>query len=312
MMDQLMQVLAQDLTRLVANHFASGAIDKRAVSLQINAVNALSCRLQNQLHLLREAIPGLFGANTIGDVFMQGDEVLRGAGGIADQGKASARRDDLAVAADEVLGIFIAVVKPLHKRCVPSCPRKAVVGMNDLVPLFGAPKLFLAVAKDLGLRTVQKMTPGFDVKNADTDLGVFVNRTEKLLAGLQGVFGASAFRNVFGEGHDALWFSGSVTKQAEPAVAEEHMAVAADEVLLILVFVTPALDEVRITLRTGVALRSRNDGVPLVDAVEFLLGVAQHVVKSAVREMLVGVDFEHPDAHLGSFENGTEDLFACP
>src|SRR6516162_5744856 len=51
-----------------------------------------------------------------------------------------------------------------------------------------------------------------------------------------------------------------------------------------------------------------NDIVPLLDAAQFLLGVTQHLVQSAVREMFSPLNVVDSNANLGVLENGAEKL----
>ena len=55
-MHQIVRLPAEDLLGTVADQFTGSAIDERAVSLQINPVNALPGKFEEQLHLLRDTV----------------------------------------------------------------------------------------------------------------------------------------------------------------------------------------------------------------------------------------------------------------
>src|SRR5580704_4288594 len=118
-----------------------------------------------------------------------------------------------------------------------------------------------------------------DVIKADADRGVLKDRTEELLALLQGFFGTLAFCDIFLQVDEVLWLAGTVPEQLKLSVASNDASVTMNEVLFIIVRLSLSLDEFRISLRARDAFLGVNNFVPLLYAAQLLCPIAQHIVE---------------------------------
>jgi hypothetical protein len=100
----------------------------------------------------------------------------------------------------------------------------------------------------------------------EADGGVLENRTEELLALLQGFLSALAFGDIFHQGDEVLGLACGVPEEAKPSIASNDASVATDEVLLVLVRISLSLNECSISLSVGGAFLEGNNFVPLLYA----------------------------------------------
>src|SRR5271163_3323877 len=124
----------------------------------------------------------------------------------------------------------------------------------------------------------------------DADGGVLKDRSEELLALLQGFLGTLAFRDIFLQVDDVLWLAYSVPEQLKPPVASNDASVRTNEVLFILVRFSLALDEVHISLRACGAFLGVNNFVPFLYTAQLFCPIAQHIVERTVGEMFLAVN----------------------
>jgi hypothetical protein len=68
-MHQIMHLPAQELPGTVADQLTGSPVDERAVSLQIDTVNALTGGFQQHLHLFRDAVSLLLRPLALRNVF---------------------------------------------------------------------------------------------------------------------------------------------------------------------------------------------------------------------------------------------------
>src|SRR6516225_6168970 len=125
------------------------------------------------------------------------------------------------------------------------------------------------------------------------------------------LFRAPSFCYVFILAHHALRLSPFVPQQREPAVPKDDAAIAANEALFPFVLLALPLKECRKSCRAGGTLLRVNNGVPLLQAAQFFLGVTQHLLQCAVAGEIPAINPEEADPNLGVLENRSKELLAC-
>src|SRR6516225_1219536 len=100
-MHQVVQIPAEHFFRSVADHFAGRPVDKSAIALQIDSVDALASGFQNQLHLLGGLISSFLGALAFSDVLRKIQNVVRFSCTVPNDRKPSIRNDQMTVTANE-------------------------------------------------------------------------------------------------------------------------------------------------------------------------------------------------------------------
>ena len=164
--------------------------------------------------------------------------------------------------------------------------------MDYLVPFLHRVQVLVSAAQHLVQGAIGEILRLGNVVKTDADGGVFEDRTEELLALLQGFLGTLAFRDIFLQVDEVLWLAYSVPEQLEPPVASNDASVRTNEVLFILVRFSLSLDEFRISLRAGDAFLGVNNFVPLLYTAQLFCPIAQHLVECSVGEMLLAVNLE--------------------
>src|SRR6266566_2025246 len=183
-----MHLPTQDLLGTVADQFASSPVDECAVSLQIDAVNALTGGVEQHLHLFRDAISLLLRPLALRNVFGKRGYVLRLSRGIPEQRKPPIRNDHAAVSANEALFPFVIVMLSLDEIRISFRSESTFIRVNDLVPFFKVAQLFRGITQHLVQCAVRKNRAAIDIEEADPDLGILEDRAEELLARLHAIF----------------------------------------------------------------------------------------------------------------------------
>ena len=126
---------------------------------------------------------------------------------------------DAAIAANEALLPFVIVELPLEELRISFCTPGTIIRVDDLVPFLHGAQVFMSIAKHLVQGAIGEVLRLGNVVKADADGSVLEDRTEELLALLQGLLGTLAFRDVFRQGDEVLWLACSVPEQLKSPVA---------------------------------------------------------------------------------------------
>jgi hypothetical protein len=131
-------------------------------------------------------------------------------------------------------------------------------------------------------------------------------RNRLLLRGKQLRLGLLAIGDVLGHVQEVLRPSRSVSDDRKAAICKDVAAIATDETLLILVFVAVTFEEFRVTLCTPGAIVGVYDLVPLLHAAQVFMSAVEHLVQSAVSEILRLGDVVKADPDGSVLEDRTE------
>src|SRR6516162_3465418 len=140
------------------------------------------------------------------------------------------------------------------------------------------------------------MVSRLNVEDTYSNLGILKNGAKELGGTLSLLLCVLTFCNVLREVDHVLRLARGVPQHEKSAVGNGDVAVPANESLFPFVTITLSLQEFRIPSCSGGALIRMDDVIPPLEVAELFVGVTQHLLQGAVREMLPAINTEEVDA----------------